>query len=136
MDAKELAERLRQRRKELEAAKDWVPFTSKGSATQTPIIRMTYSTITLNKAAREHIRWQPKTRVQIDYSPSEKAPRFSLSKNGAGYSWKGGAIPARAIYSSFGIDTTAIRELDYNEYRQEAIPIGDSLIIDVSPFVK
>lgn len=137
MNAQELAERLRQRRKELEAASDWVPLNNKrmSAATSIPTIRMTYTTIYLNKPAREHIGWEPMTRMMVEYSPSQKVLKISRATGEHGYMFKTGPVSARRIYNSFKMDVSSIREMPGYEYRQEAVPVGDSLIIDVSPFV-
>jgi len=137
MNAYELAEKLKRRRQEIAAANDWVVFDNKG-LTADPAIRLTYSTIYINKAGRAVLGLEKGMRVSVAYSPASKVVRITKSADGRGYCAQGpgGTIPARAIYRSFGLDVLPLRDMPGKQQpNRPALVVDDGLVVDVSDLV-
>lgn len=137
MNAYELAEGLRRRRQEIAAARDWVVFDNKG-LTQDPAVRLTYTTIYINKAGRSALGLEKGMRVCIAFSPSVRVMRVTRSADGSGYCVRGtgGAIPGRAIYRKFGLNILPLRDVpDGRQVNRPALVVDGGLVIDVSDLV-
>lgn len=102
-----------------------------------PAIRLTYSYIYINKAARDYLGWEKGGHVQIEFSASRKAMRFSKSKGG-GLSMRGyGNLPGRAVFNAFRLALTPARDMKNGEIYPFRVAelVDGALIIDVSDLV-
>lgn len=92
----------------------YIPRTKKVEKRPRPIVKLSKTSMVLNKLAREKI---PATHLELAYDPENRLIRIcpTTAGNKAGLEMKKTKVYAKGFYNTFGIEAQGKFEAEYNE---------------------